>query len=101
MDDPTFLEMYDQHTGNSQVTRMIVDREVWKPSFLARLHADGRRIITIWQTSQYRALSAFSDIGTFIPLSMDSHGPITREVAPARISSLREDRPDGPQPGIP
>ena len=75
---------------------MIVDREGMATEFLARLHADGRRVITILQTSQYRDLSSFSDVGTFVPLSMDSHGQITREVAPARISLPREDHPDEP-----
>ena len=62
---------------------MIVDREAMATEFLARVHADGRRVITILQTSQYRDLSSFSDVGTFVPLSMDAHGQITREVAPA------------------
>jgi hypothetical protein len=93
---PAFLERYEQHAGNSQITRMIVDREGMATEFLARLHADGRRVITILQTSQYRDLSSFSDVGAFVPLSMDAHGQITREVAPARISLPREDHPDEP-----
>ena len=96
MGAPAFLERYEQHAGNSQITRMIVDREGMATEFLARLHADGRRVITILQTSQYRDLSSFSDVGAFVPLSMDSHGQITREVAPARISLPREDHPDEP-----
>jgi hypothetical protein len=93
---PAFLERYEQHAGNGQITRMIVDREGMATEFLARLHADGRRVITILQTSQYRDLSSFSDVGTFVPLSMDAHKQITREVAPARISLPREDHPDAP-----
>jgi hypothetical protein len=64
--------------------------------FLARLHAEGRRVVTILQTNQYRDLSSFSDVGTFVPLVMDTHGQILREVAPARISLPREGHPDEP-----
>jgi len=93
---PAFLERYEQHTGNSQVTRMIVDREGMATEFLARLHAEGRYVVTILQTNQYRDLSSFSDVGAFVPLSRDIHGQIIREVAPARISLPREDHPDDP-----
>jgi hypothetical protein len=55
---PAFLERYEQHAGNSQVTRMIVDREGMATEFLARLHAQGRHVVTILQTNQYRDLSS-------------------------------------------
>ncbi len=91
-----FLERYEQNTGNSQVTRMIVDREGMATEFLARLHAQGRSVVTILQTNQYRDLSSFADVGTFVPLSTDTHGQLIREVAPAHISLPREDYPDDP-----
>jgi hypothetical protein len=93
---PTFLERYEQHAGNSQVTRMIVDREGMATEFLASLHAEGRSVVTILQTNQYRDLSSFSDVGAFVLLSRDIHGQVIREVAPARISLPREDHPDEP-----
>jgi hypothetical protein len=93
---PAFLERYEQHAGNSQVTRMIVDREGMATAFLASLHAEGRHVVTILQTNQYRDLSSFSDVGAFVPLSRDIHGQVTHEVAPARISLPREDHPDEP-----
>lgn len=71
-----FLERYEQNTGNSQVTRMIVDREGMATEFLARLHAQGRSVVTILQTSQYRDLSSFADVSTFVPLSTDTHGQL-------------------------
>jgi len=91
-----FLARYEQHTGNSQVARMIVDREGMATEFLASLHAQGRCVITILQTNQYRGLSTFSEVGTFVPLSIDAHGQVIREVAPARITLPREDHPDAP-----
>ncbi len=90
---PVFLERYEQHAGNSQVTRMIVDREGMATAFLARLHAQGRHVVTILQTNQYRDLSSFSGVGAFVPLSRNTHGQLIREVAPARISLPREDHP--------
>ncbi len=93
---PAFLERYEQHAGNSQVTRMIVDREGMATEFLASLHAEGRKVVTILQTNQYRDLSSFSEVGTFVPLSTDAHGQVIREVAPARITLPREDHPDAP-----
>ena len=75
---------------------MIVDREGMATEFLARLHTEGRYVVTILQTKKSRDLSSFSDMGAFVPLSRDIHGQIIREVAPARISLPREDHPDDP-----
>ena len=93
---PAFLERYEQQVKTSQVARMIVDREGMATEFLARLHAEGRIVITILQTNQYRDLSSFCEVGRFEPLSTDAHGQIIREVAPARITLPREDHPDEP-----
>jgi hypothetical protein len=91
-----FLARYEQHAGNSQVTRMIVDREGMATEFLASLHAQGRSVVTILQTNQYRDLSSFAEIGMFVPLSTDTHKQVIREVAPARITLSREDHPETP-----
>lgn len=93
---PSIIARYEESEGHAQVKRIIVDREGMATEFLARLHAEGRTVVTILQTSQYRDLSSFSEVGTFVPLSTDTHGHISREVAPARISLPREDHPDAP-----
>jgi hypothetical protein len=93
---PASLSRYEQHAEHSQVTRMIVDREGMATDFLARLHDEGRRVVTILQTKKSRDLSSFSDVGTFVPLSTDAHGQVTREVAPARISLPRENPKEEP-----
>jgi hypothetical protein len=93
---PAFLERYEQHAGNNQIARMIVDREGMATEFLANLHEQGRCVVTILQTNQYRDLSSFSEVDTFVPLSTDAHGQVIREVAPARITLPREDHPDSP-----
>jgi hypothetical protein len=93
---PAFLARYEQHAEHCQVARMIVDREGMATEFLASLHAEGRRVVTILQTRKSRDLTSFSDVGTFVPLSTDTHGQVIREVAPARINLPREDHPDEP-----
>lgn len=93
---PTFLARYEQHAGHSQVARMIVDREGMATEFLVRLHEERRSVVTILQTNQYRDLSSFSEVGTFVPLSTDTHGHVIREVAPAHITLPREKQPDEP-----
>jgi len=93
---PADLSHFEQLVENSQVTRMIVDREGMATEFLARLHAEGRSVVTILQTNQYRDLSSFSEVGTFVPLVTDIHGQVIREVAPARMTLPREDHPDAP-----
>ena len=64
---------YEQHSEHCQVARMIVDREGMATEFLASLHAEGRRVVTILQTCQYRDLTSLSDVGTFVPLSTGFH----------------------------
>jgi len=93
---PALLARYEQHAEHSQVKRMIVDREGMATEFLARLHAEGRSVVTILQTNQYRDLSSFSDVGTFVPFTTDAHGQVIREVAPAHIALSREDHPEEP-----
>jgi hypothetical protein len=93
---PALLARYEQYVKDSQVKRIIVDREGMATEFLASLHAEGRSVITILQTTQYRGLSSFSEVGTFVPLGTDAHGQVIREVAPARITLTREDHPDAP-----
>lgn len=93
---PAFLERYEQQVKTSHIARMIVDREGMATEFLARLHAEGRIVVTILQTNQYRDLSSFSDVGPFEPLATSAHGHVIREVAPAQITLLREDHPDDP-----
>jgi hypothetical protein len=93
---PALLERYEQQVQTSHVARMIVDREGMATEFLARLHAEGRIVVTILQTNQYRNLSSFSDVGPFEPLSTDAHGQVIREVAPACITLSREGHPNAP-----
>lgn len=93
---PSIIARYEQQETLAHVERIIVDREGMGTEFQASLHAEGRTVVTILLTNQYRDLSSFSDMGTFVPLSRDAHGQVIREVAPARLTLLREDHPDDP-----
>lgn len=71
---PAFLVRYEQNAEHSQAARMIVDREGMATEFLARLHAEGRSVVTILQTNQYRDLSSFSDLNRLSLTSQRSVG---------------------------
>jgi hypothetical protein len=77
---------YEQITGQQNHTRIVVDREGMGAAFLKRLKDHGQFVVTLLRSNQYEGLASFSEVGTFVPLSYDSHGHITREVAPARFT---------------
>jgi hypothetical protein len=93
---PSIIARYESSEEHTQIKRIIMDREGMATAFLARLHAEGRTVVTILQTTQYQDLSSFSEVGTFVPLSADAYGQVIREVAPARIALSREDYLDAP-----
>ena len=51
---------------------------------------------TILKTNQYSGLDSFTNVGPFVPLTMDRHGTVLREVAPAQFLLARPDRDDEP-----
>jgi hypothetical protein len=61
--------------------------------FLATLQTAGRSVITLLRTDQYRDLTSFTAVGTFVPLTTDRHGKVVREVAPASIALPLPDHP--------
>jgi hypothetical protein len=90
---PSIIERYENSEVLTQVKRIIVDREGMATEFLAALQADGRTVVTILRTNQYRDLTSFSEVGAFVPLTVDPHGQVLREVAPARMVLKRPDHP--------
>ena len=73
--------------------RLVVDREGMAAEFLATLQTAGRTVVTLLRTDQYRDLTSFNDVGTFVPLATDRHGKVVREVAPASIALPLPDHP--------
>jgi hypothetical protein len=88
---PSIIERYENNEGLAQVKRIIVDREGMATEFLADLQAKGRTVVTILRTNQYQDLTSFSEVGTFVPLTVATDGQVLREVAPARMTLSRPD----------
>jgi hypothetical protein len=89
------VSCYEHISGHPLGRRIVVDREGMGAAFLKKLADQGQFVITLLRSNQYHGLSSFGDVGTFVPLSRDSHGIITREVAPARfVLALPEEAAD-------
>lgn len=88
---PHILAHYERVAGRGHVANIVIDREGMAAEFIAGLVAEGRTVATVLRSDQYRGLSSFTDVGTFVPLRYDRHGTLVREVAPARFSLARPD----------
>ncbi len=90
---PSLLTRYEAATDEVSLRRLVIDREGMAAEFLAKLAAEGRWVVTILRTEQYRGLVSFSDVGAFLPLERDRAGQVIREVAPARFQLPLPDQP--------
>jgi hypothetical protein len=88
-----FLARYEQASGPTRLTRLIIDREGMAAEFLAALIAQGRTVVTILRSTQCQGLSSFTEVGDFVPLCRDRKGVVTREVASARFALPLPDHP--------
>lgn len=93
---PSVLTCYEHATESLHLTKLVVDREAMAADFLAQLNAQGRTMTTILKTNQYTGLSSFTNVGSFVPLTVDRHGTVLREVAPAQFLLTRPDRDEEP-----
>ncbi len=82
---PAILTTYEQAADLESLQRIVVDREGMAAEFLAALTREGRTVVTILRTDQYTGLESFREVGDFVPLQVDQHGQVIREVAPARF----------------
>jgi transposase len=82
---PSLLTRYEAATDEVSLRRLVIDREGMAAEFLAKLAAEGRAVVTILRTEQYRGLTSFTDVGAFLPVARDRAGQVIREVAPARF----------------
>jgi hypothetical protein len=82
----SLITRFEQVSGQPQTRHIVVDREGMGAAFLKERKEEGHPIVTLLRSNQYEGLSSFSEVGTFVPLSTDPHGLITREVAPARFA---------------
>lgn len=90
---PSLITRYETVTREAALRRLVIDREGMAAEFLATLAAEGRAVVTILRTEQYRGLESFSDVGVFLPLERDQAGQVTREVASARFQLVLPEQP--------
>jgi hypothetical protein len=90
---PSLLSRYETATDEGPLRRLIIDREGMAAEFLAKLATEGRAVVTILRTEQYRGLASFTDVGPFLPLAWDRDGHLRREVAAARFSLALPEQP--------
>jgi len=93
---PSLLTYYEHATEALHLTNLVVDREAMAVEFLAQVKGQGRTLTTILKTNQYAGIDSFSNVGTFVPLTVDRQGTVLREVAPAQFVLARPDRDDEP-----
>lgn len=93
---PHVLTCYEQARESLHLGSLVIDREAMAADFLAQMNAQGRTMTTILKTNQYAGLSSFTHVGPFVPLTLDRHGTVLREVAPAQFLLARPDRHEEP-----
>lgn len=90
---PAIITRYEQAADLQSLERIVVDREGMAAEFLATLAGEGRTVITVLRTDQYRGLESFSEVGKFVPLQVNQQGKVTREVALARFTVSLPEHP--------
>jgi hypothetical protein len=93
---PSVLACYEHATESLHLTNLVVDREAMAADFLAQFNAQGRTMTTILKANQYTGLDSFTNVGSFVPLTVDRHGTVLREVAPAQFLLTRPDGDEEP-----
>jgi hypothetical protein len=93
---PSILARYEHVTEALPLTNLVVDREAMAAEFLAQLKTQGRTLTTILKTNQYAGLDSFSNVGVFVPLTVDRQGRVLREVAPAQFVLARPEQNEEP-----
>jgi hypothetical protein len=94
---PAVVERYEQAVGQGKLATIIVDREGMSGPFLKELSAD-RTMITLLRADQYQGVESFLNVGDFVPLELDRHGQILREVAPAQFLLTLPEQSGNPLP---
>ncbi len=93
---PQMLHCYEQATGQTQVQRVVVDREGMAAEFLAQLHQEGRQVVTLLRSDQYEGEGSFEQVGAWQPWRSNRAGQVICEVASARFTLPRPNPLDPP-----
>jgi len=71
------------------VKQVVVDREGMAAEFLAQLHQEGRRFVTLLRSDQYEGEGSFEQVGAWQTWRFNRAGQVICEVASARFILLR------------
>ncbi len=71
---PQVLHRYEQVTDLVHLDYLVVDREGMAAEFLFQLHAEGRRVVTLLRSNQYKDEGSFTEVGEWLRLSLGSGG---------------------------
>jgi hypothetical protein len=93
---PQLLHRYEQATNIAHLNRFVIDREGMAAEFLFQLHCEGRRVVTLLRSNQYKDEGSFTDVGEWLPWRSDRTGQVVCEVAAARFELTRPTQPDQP-----
>src|SRR5258708_3503565 len=63
---------------------------------LCQLHSEGRRVVTLRRSNQYKDEGSFTEVGEWLPWRLDREGKVVCEVAAARFQLPRSTQPDQP-----
>ncbi len=93
---PQMLHCYEQATGQTQVKRVVVDRDQMAAEFLAQLHQEGRQVVTLLRSDQYEGEGSFEQVGAWHAFRYNRAGQLICEVASARFTLPRPNALDPP-----
>ena len=93
---PELLRRYEQATDLAHLDYLVVDREGMAVEFLSQLHTEGRRVVTLLRSNQYKDEGSFTEAGEWLPWRLDREGSVVCEVAAARFQLPRSTQPDQP-----
>src|SRR5260221_5102911 len=86
---PQMLHCYEQATGQVHMQRVVVDREGMAAEFLAQLQQEGRQVVTLLRSDQYKGEDSFEQVGEWQPWRYNRRGQLICEVASARFTLPR------------
>jgi len=90
---PQLLQRYEQATDLGHLDCLVVDREGMAAEFLFQLHSQGRRVVTLLRSNQYKDEGSFTEVGEWLPWRLDREGSVVCEVAAARFELARPTHP--------
>ncbi len=93
---PQLLQRYEQATDLVHLDCLVVDREGMAAEFLFQLHSQGRRVVTLLRSNQYKDEGSFTEVGEWLPWRLDREGSVVCEVAAARFELARPTHPGQP-----